>query len=80
MTYVFFDDGVDKTLCVERLIQKLNLKTKPVTFTLSTISSTGNTVEGQEVNIDVQPLSGEDRAKLHRVWTVRQPPISNRHQ
>ncbi|CAG2219961.1 unnamed protein product [Mytilus edulis] len=41
-TYALLDDGADKTLCDERLLQKLNIASKPVTFEMSTVSSSEN--------------------------------------
>ncbi|CAG2231065.1 unnamed protein product [Mytilus edulis] len=40
-TFALLDDGADKTLCDERLLQKLNIASKPVTFEMSTVSSSG---------------------------------------
>ena len=39
-TYALLDDGADKTLCDERLVQQLQLTSRSVTFKISTINST----------------------------------------
>lgn len=76
-TYALLDDGADKTLCDERLIKKLGVSSRPVTFQISTVSSTGNTTHGQEVDLCVSPVSGNGGdVQLNNVWTVKILPIS----
>jgi hypothetical protein len=75
-TYALLDDGADKTLCDEKLIQKLNKSSRPVTFQISTVNSTRNAIHEKEVDLTVSPISGESEGKLHNVWTVKQLPIS----
>lgn len=77
-TYALIDDGADKTLCDERLIQKLKVSTKPVTFKLSTVSSSGNITFGEEVDLHVQSVADESSEPLilKRVWSVKRLPIS----
>ncbi|XP_060602645.1 uncharacterized protein LOC132755746 [Ruditapes philippinarum] len=77
-TYALLDDGADKTLCDEKLIRKLNISSRPVTFQISTVNSTRNAIHGKEVDLTVSPISGESEVKLHNVWTVKQLPISTR--
>ncbi|CAC5361143.1 unnamed protein product [Mytilus coruscus] len=72
-TFALLDDGADKTLCNERLRQKLNIASKPVTFEMSTVSSSGSTIHGQEKAID-----GNDNVSLEKVWSVKKLPISAR--
>ena len=57
-TYALLDDGADKTLCDERLVQQLQLTSRSVTFKISTNNSTGGTIRGQEVDLSVSPISG----------------------
>ncbi|MCG8069349.1 MAG: DUF1759 domain-containing protein, partial [Candidatus Thiodiazotropha taylori] len=40
-TYALLDDGSDKTLCDERLLNALNVASRPVAFQISTVSSAG---------------------------------------
>ncbi|XP_053381765.1 uncharacterized protein LOC128549256 [Mercenaria mercenaria] len=77
-TYALLDDGADKTLCDERLIRKLNVPSKPVTFKISTVNSADSTTQGQEVDLTVSPIPGDDEVKLNNVWTMKQLPISKR--
>ena len=63
-TYALLDDGADKTLCDERLLNSLHISSRPVTFQMSTVSSTSSTVYGQEVDLQVQPLNGNDTVSL----------------
>lgn len=49
----------------------------PVNFQISTVSSTGSVVSGQEVDLHVKSVSGEgDEVVLWKVWTVKRLPIS----
>ena len=68
----------DNTLCDERLLKSLNISSRPVTFRMSTVSSTGSTTYGQEVDLDVQPLNGNDAVSLRNVWSVKRLPISTK--
>ena len=47
-----------------------------MTFNISTVSSTGNTIYGQEVDLYVQPVNGEDTVSLRNVWSVKRLPVS----
>ncbi|XP_053406602.1 uncharacterized protein LOC128559321 [Mercenaria mercenaria] len=77
-TYALLDEGADQTLCDERLLKMLNLTSKPVTFKMSTASSSGIIVEGQEVELHVQPASGGNDVTLRKVWSVKSLPVSTR--
>ncbi|CAG2242208.1 unnamed protein product [Mytilus edulis] len=77
-TFALLDDGADKTLCDERLLQKLNIVSKPVTFEMSTVNSSGCTIHGQEVDLQVKAIDGNDNVSLKKVWSVKKLPISAR--
>ncbi|CAC5385448.1 unnamed protein product [Mytilus coruscus] len=80
-TYALLDDGADKTLCDERLLKKLNLTSTTVTFHMSTVSSSGNTIHGQEVDLHVRSVDGNKDdldVSLQKVWSVKKLPISTR--
>ncbi|CAG2227643.1 unnamed protein product [Mytilus edulis] len=77
-TFALLDDGADKTLCDERLLQKLNIASKPVTFEMSTVSSSGSTIHGQEVDLQVKAIDGNGNVSLKKVWSVKKLPISAR--
>ena len=70
------DDGADKTLCDERLLDALNVSSRPVTFNISTVNSTGSTTHGQEIDLQVQGVNCNDQVNLHKVWSVKRLPIS----
>ena len=77
-TYALLDDGADKTLCDERLLQTLDLPSRPVTFQMSTVSSAGSTISGQEVDLQVHQVEGDNEVNLRKVWSVKTLPISMR--
>ena len=58
--YALLDDGADKSLCDEWLLNALNVVSRPVTFQISAVSSTRITNHGQEVDLDVQHVNGKD--------------------
>lgn len=74
-TYAQLDAGAYKSLCDERLLNTLNVVSRPVTFQISTVSSTGITNHGQEVDLDVQHVNGQDTVTLRNVWSVKWLPI-----
>ena len=75
-TYALLDDGADKTLCDERLLDALNVSSRPVTFNISTVNSTGSTTYGQKIDLQVQGVNSNDQVNLHIVWSVKRLPIS----
>ena len=75
-TYALLDDGADKTLCDERLLDALNVSSRPVTFNISTVSPTDSITHGQEVDLQVQGVNSNDQVNLHKVWPVKRRPIS----
>ena len=60
-TYALLDDGADKTLCDERLLDAMIVSSRPVTFNISTVSPTGSTAHGQEVDLQVQCVNSNDQ-------------------
>lgn len=77
-TYALLDDGADKTLCDERLLNALKIPSKPVTFKLSTVSSADGVIHGKEVDLHVSSANGENDINLRKVWSVKTLPISTR--
>ena len=66
-TNALLDDGADKTLCGERLLDALNVSSKPVTFNMATFNSAGSTTHGQEVDLQVQGVNSNDKVNLRKV-------------
>ena len=66
-TYALLDDGADKSLCDERLLQALNVASRPMAFQISTVSSTGNANHGKEVDLQVQHVNSKDKMMLRDV-------------
>ena len=60
----------------ERLLDALNVSSRPVTFNISTVNSTGSTTHGQEIDLQVQGVNCNDQVNLHKVWSVKRLPIS----
>ncbi|KAH3772427.1 hypothetical protein DPMN_173765 [Dreissena polymorpha] len=74
-TYALLDDGADKTLCDERLLQTLNVSSRPVTFQISTINATGSTTIGRQVDSLARNVMGIGEVNLKNVWSVKRLPI-----
>ena len=74
--YALLDNHADITLCDERLLDALNVSSRPTTFNISTVNSTGSTTHGPEVNLLVQGVNINDLVNLHKVWAVERLPIS----
>ena len=75
-TYALLDDGADKTQYDKRLLDSLNVSSRPVTFNIATVNSTGSTTHGQEVDLQVQGVNSNAKVNLHKVWSVKRLPIS----
>lgn len=76
--YALLDDGADKTLCDERLLRKLNVNSKAITFAMSTACSTGTLHQGYEVDLEIRPVAGDSVVNLRKVWSVKKLPISTK--
>ena len=63
-TYALLDDGADKSLCDERLLQALNVASRPVTSQISTVSFIGSTKHGKEGDLQVRHVNGKDKVML----------------
>ena len=63
-TYAPLDDGADKTMCDERLLDALNVSSRPVTFNIATVNSRGSTTHGQEVDLQVQGVNSNGKVKV----------------
>ena len=75
-TYAFFDDGADTTLCLQRLVQELDVEVSPTSFALTTINAEGTQRLGEEVSLTVKALTSNEYIHLDRVWTVNNLPVS----
>ena len=75
-SYALLDDGADKYLFDERLIDALHVTSRPLAFKISTVSSTGSIIYGQALDLHVQPINGDDTVSLRNVWLVKRLPIS----
>ena len=56
-TYAFLDDGSDTTLCLQRLVEELNVEGSPTSFSLTTINAEGTQRLGEEVSLTVKALT-----------------------
>lgn len=74
--YAFLDEGSDTTLCTAALINRLGVKGKSVSFSLSTVGGS-NHQRGHEVNLSVQGLGGMATLELVRVLSVPHLPKLN---
>ena len=75
-TNALLNDEADKRLCDERLINALHVASRPVTLKISTVSSYGSTIYGQEDDLHVKPVNGDDTVSLRNVWSEKRPPVS----
>jgi len=75
-TYAFLDDGSDTTLCLQRLVEELDVEGSPTLFALTTINAEGTQLLGEEVSLTVKALTSNEYIHLDRVWTVNNLPVS----
>lgn len=76
-TYALVDDGADKTLCDERLIKKLNINSRPVTFHMTSATSKVRH-EGREIDLRVSAVGSNDKIEVKGIWSVKSLQISTR--
>ena len=77
-TYSFLDDGSDTTLCLQHLVEELDVEGSPTSFALTTINAEGTQCLGEEVSLTVKALTSNEYIHLDRVWTVNNLPVSKR--
>ena len=77
--YAFLDDGSDATLCLQRLVEELDVEGSPTSFALTTINAEGTQRLGEEeVSLTVKALMSNEYIHLDRVWTVNNLPVLKR--
>ena len=59
-TYAFLDDGSDETLCLQCLVEELDVEGSPTAFALTTINTEGTQRLGEEVSLTVQALTSNE--------------------
>lgn len=78
-TYAFFDSGSDASLCLESLIEELDVKdSKPTTYTMSTIDRQEEK-SGHTVELNIESLSGDAKFCLENVLTTHSLPVLPKH-
>ena len=75
-TYALLDAGSDVTLCSERLVKRLGIKSVTREFTITTVNQTNERRTGHEVNVEVSSIDRTGKLRLNRVWSVDRLPIS----
>ena len=70
------DNGSSRSFCHEKLLEKLKLDHKPVTYTVTTLTSEEQQHKGFEVNLNVRGVGCAQEVQLEGVWTVRHLAIS----
>ena len=75
-TYAFLDDGSDTTLCLQRLVEELDVEGSPTSFALTTINAEGTQPLVEEVSLTVKALMSNEYIHLDRVWTVDKLSVS----
>jgi len=69
---------VDTTLCLQRLVEELDVEGSPTSFALTTINAEGTQHLGEEVSLTVKALTSNEYIHLDHVWTVNNLPVSKR--
>ena len=59
-TYAFLDDGSDTTLCLQHLVEELDVEGSPTSFALTTINAEGTQRLGEEVSLTVKALTSNE--------------------
>ena len=77
-THALLDDGADKSMCDERLLKILDIESRPVTFKVTTMTSNEDTMLGNEVDLHVRPVNGDESIRMSKVWSVKRLPVSTR--
>ena len=71
-TYAFLDDGSDTSLCLQHLVEELDVKGSPMSFALTTINAEETQRLGEQLSLTVKALTSHDYIHLDRVWTGMQ--------
>ena len=77
-THALLDDGADKSMCDERLLKILDIESRPFTFKVTTMTSYEDTMSGNEVDLHVRPVNGDESISMPKVWSVKKIPVSTR--
>ena len=78
-TYAFFDSGSDTSLCLQSLIEELEIKDpKPTKFMMSTVNRQEER-SGYKVELNLESLSGDAKFCLENVLTTPSLPVQPKH-
>ena len=73
-TYALLDDGSQKSLCTDRLLNVLGVEGSNVNFSVSSVTEENVPHTGKQIDLLVRPVTGGDAVKVERCWTIPKIP------
>ena len=75
-TYALLDDGSQKSLCTDRLLNVLGVEGTDVNFSVSSVTEVDVSYTGKQIDLFVKPVTGGDAVKIERCWTIPKLPAN----
>jgi hypothetical protein len=75
-THAFLDNGSTTTFCTQHLVDVLQLQGHSISYNLSTISRSQESVTSKVVNFKLTSIDGRDSLMLTNVYVVQDIPVS----
>ena len=73
-TYAFLDQGSTTTLCSKKLLKELNVTGDKINFSLTTVSNSAKSCEGEKLALSVFPANEDVEIKLPCVYSFDELP------
>ena len=70
-TMAMLNNGLQMTLCTERLASRLEVAGSRVSFAVISVNDRATQNHGRQVDLTVRPVSGGKTLVLKKTWTVR---------
>ncbi len=78
-TNTLLDNGSQKTLCTDSLIERLGASGRHVTFSVNSVNDRMIEYHGRQLDLTARPMNGGPAVQLKKTWTVSHLPVAIAH-
>ena len=78
-TNALLDNGSQKTLCTDSLVERLGASGRHVTFSVNSVNDRMIEYHGRQLDLTARPVNGGPAIQLRKTWTVSHLPVAINH-
>ena len=75
-TYAMLDDGSEKSMCCDSLLDRLGVTGKSVQYTVASVNDRQVTYDGRQVDLAVRAVDGGRSVEVRKAWSLPRLPAS----